>query len=398
MNEKVLIHYLSHRLHTYIRQFSANGEELCSYCGIVGFEDSCLAQASLIPLINEMTQSKMPLLFTLEHQIVYALIPVRDTAFLIGPVRFEGNVPIHQNQKANIDTDWLSTVFICPFDDFIAETLFLYNLYASKTLSQNALLEKNLAQKHLYENTQEKYVKIIFDNQENEIRHNPYAQEVREQQSIENGDIEQLEKSWSEDYTGEIGTLAKEPIRHHKNLCIVLVTLACRSAIRGGLSPELSFSLSDSYIQQIEEINDINSLLLFSRQMEYQYTSLVHDIREQKKHAQKDKKNPHIEQCKDYIFSHLHDRITVDEIASALGYNPNYLSHLFKQCEGIGLSQYIIREKINRAKNLLMYSDYSYIKIAAYLGFSSQSHLGTHFKKYTGYTLHQFRELFQRRE
>lgn len=284
------------------------------------------------------------------------------------------------------------------FDDFIEDIRLLYNLYAPKPLSQNRLLEKNLAQKHFYQKTQEKYVKLIFDNQENEIRHNPYAQEVREQQSIENGDIEQLEKSWDEDYTGQIGTLAKDPLRHYKNLCIVLVTLASRTAIRGGLSPELSFSLSDSYIQQIEEINDINTLLLFSRQMEYQYTSLVHEIKEQKKHSDKDKKNPHIEQCKDYIFSHLHDRITVDEIAGALGYHPDYLSHLFKQCEGIGLSQYIIREKINRAKNLLMYSDYSYIKIAAYLGFSSQSHLGTHFKKHTGYTLHQFREHFQRRE
>lgn len=398
MNKDVLIHYLTRRLHTAYRQLSMDGNQLFYYCGIVGFDDPCLRQISLAPLLDEMTQAQMPILFTLKHLLVYALIPLDDTAVLLGPVRFDGNVPIVQNQDAVVDSDWLDSIYTCPFDEFIEETLLLHNLYAPEIISRNALLEKNLVQKHLYQITQEKYVKLIFENQENEIRHNPYAQEVREQQSIENGDIEQLEKSWDEDYTGKIGTLAKDPLRHQKNLCIVLVTLASRTAIRGGLSPELSFSLSDSYIQQIEEINDINSLLLFSRQMEYQYTLLVHEIKEQKKHAKKNKKSPHIEQCKDYIFSHLHDRITVDELAQALGYHPDYLSHLFKQCEGIGLSQYIVREKINRAKNLLMYSDYSYIKIAAYLGFSSQSHLGTHFKKVTGYTLHQFREQFQRRE
>lgn len=398
MNKDVLIRYVTHRLHTAYRHLSMDGHELFYYCGIVGFDDPCLRQISLAPLLDEMTQAQMPILFTLKHLLIYALIPLNDTAVLLGPVRFDGNVPIVQNQDVIADSDWLDSIYTCPFDEFIEETLLLHNLYAPEIISRNVLLEKNLLQKHLYQITQKKYVKLIFDNQENEIRHNPYAQEVREQQSIENGDIEQLEKSWDEDYTGKIGTLAKDPLRNHKNLCIVLVTLASRTAIRGGLSPELSFSLSDSYIQQIEEINDINSLLLFSRQMEYQYTLLVHEIKEQKKHAKQDKKNPHIEQCKDYIFSHLHDRITVDELARALGYHPDYLSHLFKQCEGIGLSQYIVREKINRAKNLLMYSDYSYIKIAAYLGFSSQSHLGTHFKKYTGYTLHQFREQFQRRE
>lgn len=42
-------------------------------------------------------------------------------------------------------------------------------------------------------------------------------------------------------------------------------------------------------------------------------------------------------------------------------------------------------------KYLLAYSPYSYIEIATYLGFSSQSHLGKVFKKYTGMTLRQYR-------
>ena len=44
---------------------------------------------------------------------------------------------------------------------------------------------------------------------------------------------------------------------------------------------------------------------------------------------------------------------------------------------------------VSLTKNLLTYSPYSYIEIATYLGFSSQSHLGKVFKKYTDMTLRQ---------
>ena len=125
---------------------------------------------------------------------------------------------------------------------------------------------------------------------------------------------------------------------------------------------------------------------------------MVHEIKEKQKGVLKKQKNPRINKCKDFIFSHLHDRITLEDLAAEADCNPNYLSQLFKECEGISISGYILQEKINRAKNLLIYSDYSYIEIATYLGFSSQSHLGTHFKKQTGYTLRQYRETYGRKE
>ena len=215
---------------------------------------------------------------------------------------------------------------------------------------------------------------ILFENHENNVHHNPYDQEMREFGSIENGDLIQLEKSLQEDYDGTIGTLAKDPLRNLKNLGIVLVTLASRAAIRGGLVAPLA------------------------HKAEFQYAEMVHEIKEKQKGILKKQKNPHINKCKDFIFSHLHDRITLEDLAAEADCNPNYLSQLFKECEGISISGYILQEKINRAKNLLIYSDYSYIEIATYLGFSSQSHLGTQFKKHTGYTLRQYREIYGRKE
>ena len=81
-----------------------------------------------------------------------------------------------------------------------------------------------------------------------------------------------------------------------------------------------------------------------------------------------------------------------------LGTNPSYLSTLFKQYEGISFSDFVMREKINLAKSLLIYSQESYGQISATLGFSSQSHMGKHFKKLTGMTPIQFRQRYSKTE
>lgn len=101
-----------------------------------------------------------------------------------------------------------------------------------------------------------------------------------------------------------------------------------------------------------------------------------------------------VKKCKDYIFTHLHGKLTLTRIADALSLNASYLSSLFHRSEGISITEFIRNEKINLAQNLLMYSDYSYSEIAAYLGFASQSHLGTQFRKTVGMTLREYREIY----
>ena len=242
---------------------------------------------------------------------------------------------------------------------------------------------------------QKDFTDIVFQNQEYSSRHNPYDQEVRELSSIRSGDPESLLKSWSEDYAGNTGTLAKTPLRNAQNLGIVLVTLASRAAIEGGVMPETAFSLSDSYINKIEELRDPEAAFKLGRQAEYQYTLLVKEAKEQ--YAAREKRHTpdsRVSRCKDYIASHLHGKVSTAEIAKELYMNPNYLSELFKKEEGMTIREYILHEKIKLVKNMLIYSRYSYIETASHLGFSSQSHLGAKFKKMTGMTLHQYREKY----
>lgn len=236
------------------------------------------------------------------------------------------------------------------------------------------------------------YSSLVFENQEEGRVHNPYDQEIREQSSIERGDIQGLRQSIAEKYTGEVGTLSKDALRSEKNLSICVVAVSCRSAIRGGLAPELAFSLSDSYIREIDACRSVSEARQLLRSAQYKYTEMVHGLQGNPK--RRNEKNPHIQRCRDYIFSHLHDKLEVREIAEALSLSPNYLSELFGRLEGTTLNQFIHQTKAELAKNMLVYSQYSYSEIAAYLGYSSQSHLGRQFKKVTGYTLDRYRRQF----
>lgn len=238
------------------------------------------------------------------------------------------------------------------------------------------------------------YSQTIFYNQEMQKKHNPYDQELREVTSIENGDIDQLEKSLSEDITAHLGRLAKSDLRNIKNLGIVAVTLASRAAIRGGVLPEIAFTLSDAYIQKIEELTEVDSINRVITQCKYHYAHLAAEAKSENISVKEPVPHSMITRCKIYIMSHLHEKIRIQEIADILQTSPTYLADLFRIHEGRTMTDYILQEKIKLAKNMLIYSPYSYSDIAAYLGFSSQSHLGSRFKKITGYTLRQYREIF----
>jgi AraC family transcriptional regulator len=73
-------------------------------------------------------------------------------------------------------------------------------------------------------------------------------------------------------------------------------------------------------------------------------------------------------------------------LADEMHYEYNYLSNLFSSVEGITLEQYIIRQKIEKVKELLFYDELNLSQIANRLGYSSVAHLSAQFKKITGFT------------
>lgn len=399
MQDTILLQYLSKKMHTHAYKLTIDGEITFSCCKVLAFQDTYIKDKDFLDFLLESPPQGIPCLRSIRQKDIYGIVTGHNAIYIVGPVSFAS--PVYLNCDYNelmLEEEIEKYVPQVNPDDYLEDILFLNHMITGVESTTEQIIETNCLNHDHTGKVQKHFNDILFENHENNVHHNPYDQEMREFGSIENGDLIQLEKSLQEDYDGTIGTLAKDPLRNLKNLGIVLVTLASRAAIRGGLSPEISFSLSDSYIQQIEECKDLALVAPLAHKAEFQYAEMVHEIKEKQKGILKKQKNPRINKCKDFIFSHLHDRITLEDLAAEADCNPNYLSQLFKECEGISISGYILQEKINRAKNLLIYSDYSYIEIATYLGFSSQSHLGPQFKKHTGYTLRQYREIYGRKE
>ena len=216
--------------------------------------------------------------------------------------------------------------------------------------------------------------------------HNPYQHEQKKLGSIRAGNLKLLEECQNEVWPGEIGQLADNPLRQEKNLSIVVISIACRAAIDGGVAPQKAFSMSDVFISNIERMTQVLPIQAAVVEYEREFARAV----EQVKHDSEP--NRYVERAKEYVAEHIDESIRVVQIGEALGINENYLTGLFHKYEGITLQHYIRKEKVRQAKELLLYSSYSCSEIAALLCFSTQSHFSSAFKREVGMTPAKYRE------
>ncbi|MUL39410.1 helix-turn-helix domain-containing protein [Gloeocapsopsis dulcis] len=98
-------------------------------------------------------------------------------------------------------------------------------------------------------------------------------------------------------------------------------------------------------------------------------------------------------QVLDYINDHLNQDIKLADLAALLDMSQFHFSHLFKQSLGTSPYQYLLQQRIERAKQLLKHSDRAIIDIAFLCGFNSHSHLSKQFRQLTGMTPKDYRAL-----
>lgn len=112
-----------------------------------------------------------------------------------------------------------------------------------------------------------------------------------------------------------------------------------------------------------------------------------------------DKKAILIEKIKDVIikmvrYSDEMPKINFsDFISEKLGYDYTYLANTFSDVKGVTIEHFIIAQKIERVKELLLYNELNLTQISYMLNYSSVAHLSQQFKKVTGLTPTFFKEL-----
>ena len=219
--------------------------------------------------------------------------------------------------------------------------------------------------------------------------HNTLALEEALMGIVRKGDTAAL-KSWlSSAPAVHGGTIAGDQIRQLRNLFIVTATLASRAAIRGGMSEEDAFAMSDGYIRRVELLTDYAKIMNLQYHMLLEYTEQVETLH-RGRHPTKLATD-----VANYVRHHLSEAISVERMAEAFYMSRPYLSAKFRQEAGETLTDFILNEKTEEAKRLLRYSDKSASAIGAYLGFSSTAHFSRVFKKYAGVTPREYREKHQ---
>lgn len=215
----------------------------------------------------------------------------------------------------------------------------------------------------------------------------PYQPELEFYAAIRTGDTGKVRTLLSQPFADKegLGTLSADPLQNLKYHLVITAAITARSCIEGGMDLSYAYSLSDFYIQKIDscktikEVSDLHPVLCLD------YTHKMRTLRKARIHSVA------VAKAVDYIYDHLHTRITLKALAQNAGLDSAYLSRLFKKELGLSVSSYIRSQKIETAKNMLAYSDYSAAEISSILAFPGQSYFSEIFRKATGMTPMQYR-------
>lgn len=102
--------------------------------------------------------------------------------------------------------------------------------------------------------------------------------------------------------------------------------------------------------------------------------------------------NELISSIKRYIKMHLSDEINVSKLAEIFYLSPNYFSRIFKKISGEGCNEYIVRKRMEKAKNLLKTTNIKVVRIALDVGYRDTNYFSLTFKKNIGLSPLQYRE------
>ena len=215
--------------------------------------------------------------------------------------------------------------------------------------------------------------------------HNTLALEQTIMNFVRRGDTAAL-KEWLKNAPAvRPGILSSDTIRQLKNTFIVTATLVSRAAIRGGMDVNDALSLSDAYIQKCELLFSVESIENLQYHMVFDYTERVEKIRLGKTPTKL------TTDIANYVQKHLTEPVDIAALAKAMFVSRTHLAVKFKKETGMTLTDFVLKEKVEEGKRLLRYTDKPISAIAAYLGFSSQSHFANVFRKYVNSSPNEYR-------
>ena len=183
-----------------------------------------------------------------------------------------------------------------------------------------------------------------------------------------------------------VGKLSDDPLKQAKYIAVSFATLAYRIAITGGIIETAAYKESDRFINEMDKLENPEEIYQYILKTVREITQAVHNVHYSINYSST------VKECTNYIYNHVCEKITLTQLSEMCKLTPSYLSSLFKKETGMTISDYIMKEKMKEATNLLLSGKYSCIEISNQLGFCSQSYFCKCFKTQYGVTPLEFIE------
>lgn len=277
----------------------------------------------------------------------------------------------------------------CRLADVLTAADFILEMYSDTPLDYEALFKVVISQSGGAMN--EVLLNEELQQYDSFQKNHDYREEEFALELVSAGDLQ-----WFEKHKGNL--IPTYPIilddikKNEEYIAVVVISLVARAAISGGLTSQEGFLINDIYLKKISKCKSVEQIHSVMEEAIYYCVSSV-----AKRNAM-NAANIHVEACKKAMISHKCDKIDLDVIAKECGISKGYMQRLFREHEGMSVTDYFIKIKIEAACNLLKYSDRSVGEIAAYLGFGSLSYFSDYFKRKVGKTPAQYRSENQGKE
>lgn len=224
------------------------------------------------------------------------------------------------------------------------------------------------------------HAEYIFSEQENSQTHTPFEFEEMITADVTAGDLDAALRHLSGSMPGVLGKLSEDPERQVRYMFVTAAAVICRAAIRGGVHSETAYSLADSYCQRMDAVKSVEQVQPMMWDMLAAFCAAV------KEESSRRDYSPVIKHCCNYISKHLHDPIMLPDLAEACGLSERRLSEKFYRETGERVGDYIHRQKLREARDLLRFSSMSICDIGNALGYSSQSYFTRKYREQFGVT------------
>lgn len=239
------------------------------------------------------------------------------------------------------------------------------------------------------ENAEKVIAENLFIPREENTKHTSFDRELAFYESICSGNMELVRVFMKPLCSEGGGVLSEDSLRNLKYHMVVLAAMIARYCIRGGMSPEESYSMSDFYIMKTDKCRTEEEIHKVHSEMIEGYTNKMRRIKLTGVFSKQ------IVKAVDYIICNLHSRILLNDVAHHLKISPSYLSRLFRQETGETFSEYVNRLKIEEASSLMLYTECSDSEVSNMLAYSSQSYFIKVFQKYKGTTPKKYKKKYK---